>query len=246
VLGAAGSLKKGPLVLKGEAEFLTGKDAIPNANSGPRELLDVNNGDLSGYNVLVDAKYTIAKGTLGGVFGRGSGDADPMSGKGNINKVRTNGFFYVTEVWEDSIMPDEEGITPQGLGSSAHRGYRELENTTLAQLNYARPVGKEWRAFASATLVRATQPLHPWADTNGNGAIDPGELGQASSRALGKEIDGLVDWNLMSHLVWTFRGGIFFPGDAAGYLLNGTSAFHKNAWELRTQIRFSFAAKTTP
>lgn len=245
ILGAAGSVKSGRLAVKGEAEVLTGKDEIPNANSGARELLDVNNGDLSGYNVYLDAKLTAGKGALGGVFGMGSGDKDPMSGKGNINKVRTNGFFYVTEVWEDSIMPDEEGITPQGLGSSAHRGYRELENTTLVQLNYARPLGKEWRAFVSGTLLRATQALHPWADANANGAIDPGEFGSASSKDLGKELDGLVDWNLMPHLVWTLRGGVFFPGDAAGYQLNGTNAFLKKAWELRTTIRFTFAGKTS-
>lgn len=244
ILGAAGSAKKGKLAVKGEAEFLTGHDEIANASSGARELLDVNDGDLSGYNVFLDAKYAVGKATLGGVFGSGSGDKDPMSGKGNINKIRTNGFFYVTEVWEDSIMPDEEGITPQGLGSSAHRGYREFENTTLVQLNYTRPLGKEWTGFVSGTLVRATQALHPWADANANGAIDPGEFGRASSKDLGKEIDTLFDWNLMPHLVWTFRGGVFFPGDAAGYQINGTSAFRKKAWELRTQIRFTFAGKT--
>jgi hypothetical protein len=244
VVGAAGSAPKGKLALKGEAEFLTGKDEIRNASSGPRELLDVNDGDLSGYNVYLDAKYAMGKTTLGGVFGLGSGDKDPMSGKGNINKIRTNGFFYLTEVWEDSIMPDEEGITPQGLGSSAHRGYRELENTTLVQLNLARPLGKEWRAFLSGTLVRATQALHPWADANANGAIDPGEFGPASSKDLGKELDALFDWNLMPQLVWTFRGGVFFPGDAAGYQINGTNAFQKKSWELRTQIRFNFAGKT--
>lgn len=125
-----------------------------------------------------------------------------------------------------------------------HRGYRELENTTLAQLNYTRPLGKDWRAFLSGTLVRATQALHPWADANANGAIDPGEFGPASSRDLGKELDVLFDWNVMLHLVWTFCGGVFFPGDAAGYQINGTNAFQKKSWELRTQIRFNFAGKT--
>lgn len=70
--------------------------------------MDVNNGDLSGYNLDADARMKL--------------------GAGNINKVRTNGFFYVTEVWEDSLMPDEEGITPQGLGSPASRDCREFEN----------------------------------------------------------------------------------------------------------------------
>lgn len=48
---------------------------------------------------------------------------------------------------------------------------------------------------------------------------------------------------LAATLVWTFRGGVFFPGDAAGYQINGTNAFRKNSWELRTQLRFNFAGK---
>ncbi|NIX57622.1 MAG: hypothetical protein GWN14_17295, partial [candidate division Zixibacteria bacterium] len=57
------------------------------------------------------------------VGGRGSGDDDVTGGDGNVNKLRTSGFFYITEIWEDSIMPDEEGITPQGLGAPNVRGY---------------------------------------------------------------------------------------------------------------------------
>ncbi|MDZ7764377.1 MAG: hypothetical protein U5K00_08100 [Melioribacteraceae bacterium] len=52
--------------------------------------------------------------TLGLTAGMGSGDDDPTGGEGNVNKLRTSGFFYLTEVWEDSIMPTKEGITPQG------------------------------------------------------------------------------------------------------------------------------------
>ncbi len=242
VLGLGFNYKAGKLALKGEAEYLTGKDKIDNANSGPRELLDVNNGNLSGYNAYLDAKLEVGRGKLGAVFGLGSGDDDPMSGEGNINRIRTNGFFYVNEIWEDSIMPDEEGITPQGLGSPASRAYREFENSTLLQINYDRPLGADWRLFLSGSIVRATQALHPWSDTNKNGAIDPGELGSASSKDLGKELDFLLDWTLMPKLVWTLRGGIFLPGDGAGYLINGTNVFDDNAWELRTTIRFNFAS----
>ncbi len=240
VAGVAFSGKVGKLSLKGEVDYLTGKDKVRNANSGPFQLLDVNNGDLRGYNVYVDARLPVGKTTLGAVFGLGSGDDDLMSGKGNINKIRTNGFFYITEIWEDSIMPDEEGITPQGLGSPASRGYREFENTTLLQLNATFPLRPDLKLFVSGTYIRATEALHPWADLNRNGAIDPGEFGAASSRDLGKEIDFKLDWTVMDNLVWTLRGGYFWPGDAALYLVNGNNLHAKNAWELRTQLTFTF------
>lgn len=242
VLGTAFQATAGRLALKGEATYLTGKDRIPNANSGPNQLLDVNDGDLRGHNVYLDARLGLGRhGTLGLVCGRGSGDDDPTSGRGNINKIRTNGFFYVTEVWEDSIMPDEEGITPQGLGSPAHRGYRELENTTLVQLNYARPLGADWKLFVAGTLLRASEALRPWRDANGNGAIEAAEFGAARSKDLGWELDAKADWTLMKNLTWTFRGGVFSPGAASGYLLNGTDQFLDNAWELRTTLAFNFA-----
>jgi hypothetical protein len=226
---------------RGEAVVLTGKDKIANVNSGPNQLLDVNNGDLSGYTFYADVKVPAGKGKVGGILGLGSGDKDPMSGKGNITKIRTLGHFYVTEIWEDSIMPDEEGITPQGLGSPASRGYREFENTTLLQLNYNLPVNRQWRVFTAASLIRATEALRPWRDVNGNGVIEPGEFGTESSRDLGKELDFMIDWTLMPNVVWTLRGGYMWAGDAAGYLINGTNQFKTNPWELRTTVRFNFA-----
>ncbi|MFN2442398.1 MAG: hypothetical protein ABR517_06920 [Thermoanaerobaculia bacterium] len=239
-LGFAFAGKAGKVALKGEVDYLTGSDDVPNVNSGPNQLLDVNNGDLTGYNLYLDAKMPVGKATVGAVFGMGSGDDDPMSGDGNINKIRTNGFFYVNEVWEDSIMPDEEGITPQGLGSPGSRGYREFENTTLLQLNASFPIRPQWKLFLSGTVMKATEPLRPWSDVNGNGAIDPGEFGAASSDDLGSEVDFMLDWNVMKNLIWTLRGGVFFPGDAAGYLINGTALYDDSAWELRTTLRFNY------
>jgi len=240
VLGFAFDGKAGKVTLRGEVDYLTGEDGIANPNSGANQLLDVNDGDLEGYNLYLDAKLPVGNATVGALFGMGSGDDDPMSGDGNINKIRTNGFFYVNEIWEDSIMPDEEGITPQGLGSPASRGYREFENTTLLQVNVALPLAQDLKLFLSGTYVRATEALHPWSDVNANGAIDPGEFGAESSRDLGSEVDFKLDWTVMKGLVWTLRGGAFFPGDAAGYLINGTNAYDDEAWELRTTLRFDF------
>ena len=228
--------------LKAEVDLLTGHDKIANVNSGPNQLVDVNDGSLSGYNLYADLKTPLGPGTLGFVFGRGSGDDDPMSGGGNINKIRTNGFFYVSEIWEDSIMPDEEGITPQGLGSPASRGYREFENSTLVQANYTWNINEAFTYLIAALWVQATEPLQPWRDGNGNGAIDPGELGPESSNDLGSELDMRVTWNLYPGLSWVVRGGVFWPGDASGYLINGTAAHDARAWELRTTIRFAFGS----
>lgn len=244
VVGLAFTGKVGKLALEGEVDWLTGSDDVANASSGPNQLLDVNNGDLEGYNLYLDARRPLGPGTLGAVFGLGSGDDDPMSGKGNLNKIRTNGFFYVTEIWEDSVMPDEEGITPQGLGSPASRGYREFENTTLLQLNYTWPLAPDWKLLLSGTVIRATEALHPWSDLDGNGAIDPGELGPESDDQLGEEVDFKLDWQVMPKVTWTLRGGIFFPGDAAGYLINGTDLYQEDAWELRTTVRFAFDGLT--
>lgn len=241
VLGLAWDGKVGRVAFKGEGAFLTGKDKVKNANSGPNQLLDVNDGALRGYTAYLDVKLPVGKGTLGGLLGLGSGDEDPMSGNGNITRIRTQGFFYVNEVWEDSVMPDEQGITPQGLGSPASRGYREFENTTLLQLSYSVPFAKEWNAFVSGTLLRATEPIRPWSDADGNGAIDQGELGSVGSRNIGTELDAKLDWKLLPSLVWSLRAGILFAGDAAGNLINGATEFDKDPWELRTQLRFNFA-----
>ena len=241
VFGFGWEGKIGRATFKGEGAYLTGKDKLQNANSEANQLLDVNDGDLKGYTLYADVKAPVGKATLGALFGLGSGDDDPMSGDGNVTKIRTQGFFYVNEVWEDSIMPDEQGITPQGLGSPGSRGYREFENTTLGQLNCSVPFGKEWNLFLSATLLHATEALRPWSDVNGNGAIDPGEFGTASSKDLGEELDFKLDWKLLPSLTWSFRGGILFAGDATGYLINGTDRFGDNPWELRTTIRFNFA-----
>jgi hypothetical protein len=228
--------------IRAEVDILTGHDKIDNANSRATQLLDVNDGTLDGYNLYADLRTPLGPGTLGFVLGRGSGDDDPMSGSGNINKIRTNGFFYVSEIWEDSIMPDEEGITPQGLGSPASRAYREFENSTLAQANYTWNIDEHFTYYVSGLWVQATEALHPWSDGNGNGGIDPGEFGPEASRDLGSELDMRVTWALYPGLTWDFRGGVFWPGDASGYLINGTGVYDSTAWELRTTIRFAFGS----
>ncbi|MDP6581446.1 MAG: hypothetical protein QF681_12395, partial [Vicinamibacterales bacterium] len=240
VVGVAANGTSGPWTFKGELDVLTGNDDIANTNSGPNELTDVNNGDLRGYNVFLEAKTAFGPGTLGFDFGRGSGDDDPMSGAGNINKIRTNGFFFITEIWEDSIMPDEEGITPQGLGSPGSRAYREFENTTLFQVNYEWNISERLTYFASGTWMQATNPISAWFDTDGSGAIDPGELGAESSDDLGKELNMRMTWNLDRGLTWIFRGGAYWPGEGAGFLINGTRLHDRTAYELRTTLRFSF------
>ncbi len=236
--------KKGLVAVKGEIDFLTGTDDISNTSSGPAQVLDVNDGDLSGFNLYVDAKVDAGPNNfkVGGVIGIGSGDDDPMDGDGNINKIRTNGFFYVNEIWEDSVMPDELGITPQGLGSPASRGYREFENTTLVQLNASVDVHPKVNAFISGTWMKATEEIYAWASaTDADGNVTAASLaGVDSADDLGFEVDGKVTWKMSKGLLWIFRGGAFFPGDAAGYLVNGTADYDDTAWEARTTVKFGF------
>ncbi|MFQ5583662.1 MAG: hypothetical protein ACE5GL_04440, partial [Calditrichia bacterium] len=187
-LGVAGNYKTNRWTVQGELDFLTGKDDINNtilnedsvsvALHGAKQMWDINNGDLQGYNIFLKSTYAVSTGVkLGGIFGMGSGDSDPTSGNGNVNKLRTSGFFYITEVWEDSIMPDEEGITPQGLGAPNVRGYRELENTIALQGNILLHPNKVWDLFASYTYLRANQPIYAWSpikfnDIDGNEITD--------------------------------------------------------------------------
>ena len=249
--GLAGNYKckdKG-LTIAGEVNLLSGKDDVENPTIDARQLTDVNDGDLSGHNVYLKANKDVgSKFNFGGVFGMGSGDDDWTDGNGNVNKLRTSGFFYVTEVWEDSIMPDEEGITPQGLGAPNVRAYRELENTTLFQVNGQYKFCDKVSLFGSYTIIKATEAIHEWmvmTDDNGT-PDDPSddtswtEVGAASSSDIGNEIDWKLVWKIYPNLTFSFRGGFFTPGDAAGYLINGANAFSEKAWEHKTVITLKF------
>jgi hypothetical protein len=243
VFGVAGTSKLDALTLNYEANYLVGKDEIDNktyrghlntSRAGIDPLkYDINNGDLAGYNLYVKLDYKVTEAvTLGLVGGMGSGDDDPTGGKGNVNKLRTAGFFYLTEVWEDSIMPDEEGITPQGLGAPNIRAYRELENTTAIQANATFTLTPKWKLFGSFTYLKATQPVFAWT------AAGPDLTKNATD--LGWEFDLKTDYKIYDKLTFTFRAGYFSPGVAANYLILGSDTGHLSPWELKTEITFAF------
>jgi len=228
------------LQVKTEFNFLTGADDIDNQTSGAAQILDVNDGDLSGYNVYVKANKDVnPKVKIGLTAGMGSGDDDLTGGGGNVNKLKTMGFFYITELWEDSIMPDEEGISPQGLGAPNTRGYRELENTTLIQGNIQfKPIPK-LKLYAAYTFLNATNAIHAWAplpDDETTTIIDP----NVSAKDLGSELDFKIDYSLYKQLVWSLRGGYLFAGDAAQLLINGNTQNSQNPWELKMVITYKF------
>lgn len=243
IFGLAGTTKIDKFTLAYEANYLFGKDDINNAthqgalNTASAAVdplkYDINNGDLSGYNVYVKMNYAASEiVTLGLVAGMGSGDDDPTSGKGNVNKLRTSGFFYMTEIWEDSIMPDEEGITPQGLGAPNVRAYRELENTTAIQANAMFKITPKWNFFTSFTYLKATQPIFAWT------AAGPDLSNSADD--IGMEIDFKTDYKIYDKLTLSFMGGYFIPGKGAQYLINGNDKFDDPAYELKTTITFVF------
>jgi hypothetical protein len=244
IIGVSGTSKLDKLSLVYEANYLFGKDDIANTthkgflNTSDGSAVDplkydINNGDLSGYNFYLKMNYAVSDAvTLGLVGGMGSGDDDPTSGKGNVNKLRTAGFFYLSEVWEDSIMPDEEGITPQGLGAPNVRAYRELENTTAIQVNALFQITAKWNFFTSFTYLKATQPIYAWT------AAGPDLTKSADD--IGMEIDFKTDYKLLDKLTLSFMGGYFIPGTGAQYLINGNDKFDKAAYELKTTITFVF------
>ncbi len=236
IVGVAPTIKLGNLAVKGEFDYLTGKDNVANKTFGPKQRHDINNGDISGFNIYLRPTFAATpKVKLGGVLGMGSGDNDVTGGKGNVNKLRTSGFFYVTEIWEDSIMPDEEGITPQGLGAPNTRGYREFENTTLLQANISLKPMPKVNVFGSFTYIKATQPIHAWTVSNGTTTI----LADKATD-LGTEADFKIDMKIYPKLIWTVRGGIFMPGKAAGYLINGTDKWNEKPVELKTTLTIKF------
>lgn len=233
-IGFAGKYKAGKFSVNGEFDYLTGKDDIKNKDHGPKQMVDINDGTIGGFNIYLKMNYAATdKLSFGLVGGMGSGDDDVTKGKGNVNKLRTSGFFYITEIWEDSIMPDEEGITPQGLGAPNVRGYRELENTTIVQVNGTVKPLPNISLFASYSYIKATQPIPKW-DSAGN----PDYSSKATD--LGQEIDFKFTWKAQKQLAIGLRGGYFMPGAAAGYLINGTDKYDSAAWELKSFIGYKF------
>lgn len=234
-IGIAGSSKFGKLTLDYEVNYLKGKDKINNSGYGPTLDIDINNGDIDGGNIYLKCVYSASdKVKPGFIIGVGSGDPDgPWQGKGNVTKLRTAGFFYITEVWEDSIMPDEEGITPQGLGAPNVRGYRELENTIIGQANLNFNPVPDLSLFVSYSYIRANKPIYAWSSSGPNPNL--------SAKDLGWEVDFKADYKVHDgKVILTLRGGYFKPGRAAGYLINGTDEYKKAAWELKGEVWFNF------
>ncbi|MCB9558586.1 MAG: hypothetical protein H6707_20885 [Deltaproteobacteria bacterium] len=222
------------LTYKFEADLLVGSDDIANANFAGG-LLDVNDGDLMGYNFYLNVVQKFAVGIpadLGLTFGLGSGDDDLRSGRGNINKIQTMGFFPLTNVWEDSVMPDIAGISPQGLGSPVSRGYRELENTIALQLKLGVQPWSPLRMELSYTYLRATQAIQAWDAT---GPLD------ASSSDIGHEIDLNIKLDIYKKRVsYVALLGAFMPGTGAAYLINGNDAVKKTVFEAKQVLTVTF------
>lgn len=235
-LGLSASGIFGSLVINLEIDQLSGVDRVSNADSGPSELLDRNNGDLRGSNLYLEAALVRSSFEIGGIFAQGSGDEDVTTGEGNLNRLLTDGHFFITEVWEDSIMPNERGLNPDGLGSPLSRGYRELENTRIIQGFLAWNLRSNLRVRGSLSLLSAVQDIPSWSDANEDGVLTPDEIGGLVSNRIGSEIDGRLDWGIEDKMVLTLRGGILFPQAGAAYLINGNQAIVEKPWEARLTL----------
>jgi len=217
------------LSLDGEANVLVGEDLVHNTDYRDN-VLDINDGRISGYTVYAAAVQSLDVGVpveIGARFGQGSGDPDPTSGRGNVTRLATMGFFPLTNVFEDSVMPDVEGISPQGLGSPVSRGYRELENTTAVQGVWAVEPHRVLRIDGSYTYLRATQPVTSWS------ADGPGTR---SAQDLGHEVDLNVGLRLLENVQFKALSGVFLPGQASGFLIRGTDTSLEPVWELKNVV----------
>jgi len=230
----------GALRLDGEADLLQGNDRVRNTDSGPREAHDVNNGDIEGMNGFARLAYAGSRVEIALTGARGSGDPDPFRDEGNVNALRTDGRWYLTEVWENGLALAERGLAPTGLGNPYVRGYRGLENTTALQAAASVYLRANLRLGGSFTLLRSTEALKGWSDADvPDGRISAGEYGddpfgpRAESTELGSEIDWWADWRVDPRVTLSLRGGLFSPGPAAGYLINGTQKFTESPFLLR-------------
>lgn len=217
-----------------EGAYLFGQDKVDNADHAGA-LLDVNNGQLSGWTAFValDQDFTLGiPMTVGATVGAGSGDDDVTSGKGNVNKIQTQGFFGLTNVWEDSVMPDIGGISPQGLGSPVSRGYREFENTLAVQGRVGITPVPRISLSGSYTYLRAMNPVSSF-DSDG-AAVG------TNAQDLGQEIDANLKVKLYPKLTYACLFGVFLPGDAAGHLMIGTASNLEPAWEVKQVLTASF------
>ncbi|MCB9765228.1 MAG: alginate export family protein [Alphaproteobacteria bacterium] len=217
-----------------EGAWLFGTDAVDN-DDHLGGLLDINNGQLSGWTAYVALDQHFALGVpmrVGATFGAGSGDDDVTSGPGNINKIMTMGFFPFTNVWEDSVMPDIEGISPQGLGSPVSRGYREFSNTIAVQGRAGVTPHEKLDLQVSYTWLRATAPIRGF-DATGT------PTGQGSTE-LGQEIDANLKIKVWKGFSYAALFGVFLPGDAAGKLINGSTDTLEPAWEVKQVVSAAF------
>ncbi len=226
--------KDGSWAWKAEADVLWGTDPVDNADH-LGGAVDRNDGTLFGYNAYLEATKMVDLGVpfdASLIGGLGSGDPDVTGGAGNVNKISTQGFFSLLNVWEDSVMPDIAGISPQGLGSPVSRGYRELENTTIGMVRLgAKPV-KQLRLEVAGAYLLATEPVPAWDAT--------GTPTDATASDLGWEVDANAGWSFTDAVSLKALFGWFQPGTAALYLINGTDAWDDPAWELKSELALKF------
>lgn len=230
-VGAAFEGKRDKTSWKAEVDGLYGRDNIANtAHNGGK--VDLNDGTLYGWIAYGELTQGFGAEKLpmrgGMVVGVGSGDPDPTSGAGNVTRMATMGFSPLLNVWEDSVMPDVEGISPQGLGSPVSRGYRELENTTAILGKYGIKPVKQLDVELVGAYLRSTAPV-PAFDANG---VPTG----ASASDLGWEVDVNGTWELKKGLKARALFGYFQPGTAAAYNVNGNADAMDAAWELKNEL----------
>ncbi len=223
------------LDLRFEIDYLHGEDRVDN-NDHAAGLLDLNNGALRGYNLLAQASLKLNTQPLpldlNITLGRGSGDDDIAHGRGNINKIQTMGSWDLLNVWEDSVMPDLNGISPQGLGSPVSRGYRELENTTLLLAALGAEPLETLRVELVAAWLRATRPVR--------GFDAQGAPTRHTAQDLGQEIDLNLRWKLYPGFTYEARLGYFIPGEAASLLITGDNTHREHPWELKQTFTATF------
>jgi len=192
-LGVALDYKMGDLSLKGDGEFQFGTFAESGAVKS----------DANGWAMLLSGDYKIGDGSLGLLFGYGSGDAP------DDTDLDLDTFLpFLTDTAYQVIIPGYRQAVP-GAVTAAGGQYGGLSNLTLYQLNGSLATncpltGKPLSVRAALSYMQTSEDID----------IDSTVAGIQSEDNLGVEADVVASWQLSAGLTYKVELAYLWAGDA--------------------------------
>jgi hypothetical protein len=223
----------GPLNLKAEIDYQTGKAASSGAAVTPAGA-PVGSGGIvpdvkfKGNQVVVLGDLAAGPAKVNFTVARGSGSSENDTDVKQYVTIMDADPHY-TFLYEYKVKTGAINVLrTDGL----HTGFA---NTTALNLGASMDVAKSLNIGAQLWYLKATEKVA----ING-GAVDV--LGNPTSDELGNEIDVKVAWKLYDNLTWTWDLGYFMPGkayDSPG-LVAGTSQSADNVTGIQGVLAYKF------